>query len=224
MPVLRFWTNRNVGTTIFVQVLGAGGVPLANHPIRFENSVGRLSSQNAVTDANGRAQVEFTNPNIARGVAIISAVSDVLGIRASTTIALIVPPCNDIENDNDSILTPPLPPLLTTIDGVCTGSLADDPEGEDDYYRVPLQPGDTITVRMEPAPTDANYDLGLFRPLAIDPNLDAIAFSELPGNATEQVTYRVPADEGGDYFIRVYQTRRATTDLHTYDLTITIDR
>jgi hypothetical protein len=123
------------------------------------------------------------------------------------------PACNDLE-DNDipaqaKDFTTPTTPLGT----FCRGSLDDDVQGADDYYKINLTANQVVTITLSGFPADADYDLVLY-----DASIAQVAFSNKTGPVPEQLTYT--AANSGIYYIRVNMYRKATAAPNTYLLQV----
>jgi hypothetical protein len=112
----------------------------------------------------------------------------------------VIPSCNDQENND----LPQDAKPLTTIGTTCSGSLQDDPEGEDDWYSINLAAAQTITIDLTGFPTDADYRLGL-----VNSNNTNVALPNASGADKHHFVYR--ATTAGRYLIRVYMAHKSTS-------------
>jgi hypothetical protein len=97
----------------------------------------------------------------------------------------------------------------------CTGSLQDDPQGEDDYYWIDMAVGQHISMVLSGIPTGADYDLILYTP-----SLDLAAVSNQSGASAETIDYTV--QKSGRFFIRINMATKASTGNNAYLLRIDV--
>ncbi len=116
--------------------------------------------------------------------------------------------CNDSE-DND---IPAQAKQLTTVGRACSGSLEDDPIGEDDYYSVTLNPGQSITIDLAGMLVGADYDLLLYRETVL------VASSNEQGNVREHISYTNTSSMTTTYLIRINIFAKSTAGINTYIL------
>lgn len=87
--------------------------------------------------------------------------------------------------------------LLQSVNSTCYRFVGQAQDGDDDYYMVDLQAGETLTITLTHIPDGADYDLVLY-----DEALDNyLAYSTGRNQADEQIVYTVSA--AGNYYIRV---------------------
>lgn len=197
------------------------GQPIANREVEFGTQLGRFSNDQSfistVTDENGQAIVQlFGVPEL--GPTVIAAQAD--DIQAQTTVTLVPDACNDIE-DNDVPNQASAQPS-----SICDGSLEDDPQDEDDYYFVRLNPGQEITVNLTEMPPGADYDLTLYGLNYENPSegLVFVAFSNQNGAANESLTYVFDNfDEPAFFYIDIWQFTKSDQAENTYRLEIELD-
>lgn len=216
--------NRDIQLEVVATVRDKLGRALSGQQVAFGlQGVGAVSPATVTTDSNGMASAQLANPNIQAGQATAQATVGVLTKQASP-ITFVIPACIDIEDDNDSIETLPRPPILETVNGICTGSLVDDPALEDDYFGIDLAANQTIEIDLTHIPADGDYHLALFQPLAVDTIGQAVRVSEQSGNADERITYTVAAGEGGVHYIRVFMAVKAPQAAdNTFRLTVLVN-
>ncbi len=116
--------------------------------------------------------------------------------------------CNDSE-DND---IPAQAKQLITVGRECIGSLEDDPVGEDDYYSVTLNPGQSITIDLAGMLDGADYDLLLYRETVL------VASSNEQGSASEHLSYTNTSGVTTTYLIRINIFAKSTAGINTYIL------
>lgn len=116
--------------------------------------------------------------------------------------------CNDSE-DND---IPAQAKPLNSLGSSCLGSLEDDPVGEDDYYTVTLNPGQSIAIEVTDMPAGADYDLLLYR------GMDLVASSNEQGTTNERISYTNTSSVATTYVIRINSYAKSATSANTYVL------
>lgn len=111
--------------------------------------------------------------------------------------------------DNDSIEDPePLPPELYTGLFVC--------EDDEDWYRIPLIAGDTITVDLTFSHSEGDVDVQLLNPIG--------GVLRVGNTSTDNETIEHTVEEDGTYLIKVSLYRDAGSDTgNEYDIQIDVD-
>jgi cysteine-rich repeat protein len=117
-------------------------------------------------------------------------------------------PTDRLENNDSMDDAEPLPPELYTRLTVC--------EDDEDWYRLPLTEGDTITVSVTFPHSEGDIDLRLINP-------DGIALrTSASSTDDEQVEYTV--DATGTYYIRVYLYADDGSEIgNEYDILVEVD-
>lgn len=123
-----------------------------------------------------------------------------------------MPPCAaDVEDNDLPVQAQQIAPDQTP----CIASFQDDPQGEDDYYRVQINVGQQLRVQVRNLPAGGDYDLVLY-----DPRLSQVVFSNASGNVDEQAEHL--AQSTGLYYIRVILFMKAPAD-NRYTLTVMVN-
>ena len=123
-----------------------------------------------------------------------------------------MPPCAaDVEDNDLPVQAQQIAPDQTP----CIASFQDDPQGEDDYYRVQVNVGQQLRVQVRNLPAGGDYDLVLY-----DPRLSQVVFSNASGNVDEQAEHL--AQSTGLYYIRVILFMKAPAD-NRYTLTVMVN-
>lgn len=201
-------------TIVTVELQREDSTPLAQYPVSLTTTTGTIVSFQGNTDDQGKFTATLTVTEAQTGTARITASA---GDKTQTLEIAITPPgCNDIEDANDSTLDA-APPELTTPNGVCRGSLQDDPVGEDDYYQLLLQSGQTVTLQLGGIPAGGDYSLLFYN---ISASSNPLASSKLPGNNDEQIVYQVNATAA--YQIRIRQDIQSASATNSYLLRVVV--
>jgi hypothetical protein len=134
--------------------------------------------------------------------------------------------CNDQEPNNIGAEAQPLDPSsgqanLHTSGVLCHGSLQSDPEGEDDYYVITLNPGEVLDVQLTQIPTGADYDLYLYNAQGAT-TADRVTKSNQVGGLDEHFSWQHPGSTPLTYYLRIYQYRKSPTTENSYLITASI--
>jgi hypothetical protein len=122
--------------------------------------------------------------------------------------------CNDVEPNDVPNQAQNQPPA------VCTASLQDDPEAEDDYYTFFLDTNQTVSLELTEMQHQSDYDLILYDSnILIDENTQAVASSRNSSNVDERVDY-LNQGPGGTFFVRIYMYSKSPDVENTYQLRI----
>ena len=117
-------------------------------------------------------------------------------------------PTDRLENNDSMDDAEPLPPELYTGLTVC--------EDDEDWYRLPLAEGDTITVTMTFPHAEGDVDLRLLDPDGTPQRTSATSSDD------EELEYTV--DAAGTYFIRVYLYADSGSSIgNEYDILVEVD-
>lgn len=201
-------------TTLTVELRREDTTALGQYPVSLTTSTGTIVPFQATTDDQGKLTATLTVTEAQVGTARITASA---GDKTQTIeVAITAPGCNDLEDANDSALTA-APPELTTTNGVCQGSLQDDPAGEDDYYQLLLQSGQTVTLQLGGIPAGGDYSLLFYN---IPASSIPLASSKLAGNVDEQIVYQVNATAA--YQIRIRQDVKSANAANSYLLRVVV--
>jgi hypothetical protein len=216
-------------TTITAIVTDSQGL-LADYPVTFGTTAGRVVTPTTTTDASGvvttTLEIEKTAISTINRATYPLTVTVTSGIITNTaSIMLTALQCDDIEDRNDG---PSADAGKITINTACVGSLQndepDDPRGgDDDYYQLNLTSPGVLLVTVRGIPQMADYDLQLFQ--LVDTMLISRAESARPRNADETL---LPVNaESGIYYIRVILDQKAPSDFeedkNTYILAVVVD-
>lgn len=189
------------------------GVPVPNYPVNVSTSLGRFPNQRQfvrlTSDAEGIAATTLRGvPQL--GAATVSA-QITPSVAQAATVELVLGQCNDFE-DNDVPAEGNEQPSA-----ICTATLEDDPEGEDDFYVVTLNPQQEIYLALTNQPAGADYDLILY-----DAALEIQAFSNELTNVDEFVrfTYQGSGDFGETHYIRINMATKTSQARNDYRLQV----
>ncbi len=208
-------------TAVQATVIDDAGEPLADFPVRFATTLGVFSNDEGsvvvTSDENGMAATRLHGTPIL-GSALVTAFANQVE-SAPSTVRFITGDCQDFEpNDvpNQASQQP---------SAVCRGSLEDDPEQEDDYYFVEMQPGQTIDVELDSIPNGADYDIALYRlnPDPVEGGLVFVAFSTNFNAESEAFTYAHPDAEPDIYWLSIYMLRKSPDNFNEYRLKLALD-
>ncbi len=207
-------------TTLLGRAFDEDGKAVSGVDVTFATSKGRFlngsSLTSATTNSEGIASVQlYAVPQL--GGANVSALVDTY--EAQEVVSFELAECRDTE-DNDVPNQASRQPS-----SVCQGSLQDDPVGEDDYYWVILEPGQSIQVQLASMPPGSDYDLVLygFNPLFPDEGLTFLEFSNQNGAINEAISYTHAGDESEFFFININMSQKSTQSLNTYRMTVELD-
>jgi hypothetical protein len=206
-------------TTLVASLLDAEGMslPIANYPVRFFSTWGvfpngSTSTIQVETDASGTAIVDLFASAILRTAQINAQAGGVTSNAVSVEFTLAQ--CNDVEPNDVPNQAQNQPPA------VCTASLQDDPEAEDDYYTFFLDTNQTVSLELTEMQHQSDYDLILYDSnILIDENTQAVASSRNSSNVDERVDY-LNQGPGGTFFVRIYMYSKSPDVENTYQLRI----
>lgn len=213
-------TDVEQSTTLLARAFDEDGQAVPGVDVTFATSKGRFpngsSLTSATTNSEGIASVQlYAVPQLGR--ANVSALVDTY--EAQEVVSFELAECRDIEDNDVPNEGKPQP------SSVCQGSLQDDPVGEDDYYWVILEPGQSIQVQLASMPPGSDYDLVLygFNSLFPDEGLTFLEFSNQNGAINEAISYTHEGDESEFFFINVNMSQKSTQSLNTYRMTVELD-
>ncbi len=203
---------------LVVQVQDVSGAPIGSYPVVLSTVLGRFATgekfAEVTTNATGRATLPFyATPDLGRAQVQAQA-GQALGMVA---MKLVLAQCNDFE-DNDVPNQANEQPSA-----YCLGSFEDDEiidpaKGEDDYYLIYLNPGQSVQVNLGAIPTGADYDLILY-----NNRLQIVKYSNQAGQMPEQLEYTHTATEREFYYLRVNMDRKSSTAENLYHLRVALN-
>ncbi len=215
-------------TTVQVALRDANDEPFAAAGIDvvFATTLGRFANNTrsitVPTDTTGTATTELYGvPELGTATVAAQVVTEGGEAQQNTSVTIFAGDCPDIE-DND------VPNQAVPINSsVCLAGFPDDEAGEDDYYAVLLNPGDTLNAVVDSIPSGADYDLFIVGIDYDDPQagVQVLAFSNNAGAFREEATYTFDDfDQPATFFVAVQGlTLIEPPEANTYRLSVIRD-
>lgn len=196
---------------IIATVLDDTGTPLADYAVDFSTTLGTFEGGGSVTRIKSNADGEAIANLYAVPTLNTAQVTVQVGqgqVSNQATVEFVASEQQDVEPNN-------VPVEAGVLEhGVYRGSFQDEMEGEDDYYLVYLDIGQTIHLELTGIPIGADYDMVLY-----DATLEYIAYSNEYGNVNEYIDYAKTTGTLEPYYIRVNMRTKTAQAQNTYLLT-----